>query len=108
MTKTLHQAMKVGAFLGELFALLELYVLVLLAPGSFNAQSVAMIGFFGIVSCAFAYFSSTRFDDQADMKRLPLTRIIAQPPFVVWIAAVLIILFQLTIDLRMVHLANRK
>ena len=53
MAKAVRQAAKVGAFLGELVTLLELYVLTLLAPGPFNSVAIAMIGFFGTASCAY-------------------------------------------------------
>lgn len=58
--------MKVGAFLVELVALLELYVLTLLAPGPFNAVAITMVGLFGIVSCASAYLSSSLFKNPVD------------------------------------------
>lgn len=108
MTKTLRQAMKVGAFVGELFTLLELYVLILLAPGPVNAVAISMIGLLGTVSCALAYFSSSLFGVSADMKRLRPIQIIAKPPFVVWIVVVVIISFQLANGLFMVYLANKK
>ena len=108
MTKTLHQAMKVGAFLGELFMLLELYVLILLAPGPFNAVAIFMVGLFGTLSCALAYFSSSLFRNPAEMKRLRLIQIMAKPPFVVWIVVVVIISFQLGDSLIMIYLANGK
>jgi magnesium-transporting ATPase (P-type) len=100
--------MKVGAFLGELVTLLELYVLTLLAPGPFNAVAISMIGLFGAVSCALAYFSSSLFRNPADMKHLRLVQIIAKPPFVIWIVTVVIISFQLANGLTMIYLANRK
>jgi hypothetical protein len=108
VTKTLHQAMKVGAFLGELFTLLELYVLILLAPGPFNRVAITMTGLFGTVSCGLAYFSSSLFRDPADTKRLRPVQIMVKPPFVVWIVTVVIILFQLANGLIMIRLANRK
>lgn len=108
LTRTLHRALIVGAFLGELVTLLELYVQTLLAPGPLNAVAIVIIALFGIVSCAFAYLSSSLFRDPADTKRLRLTQIIVKPPFVVWIAAVVIISFQLANGLIMVYLANRK
>jgi hypothetical protein len=100
--------MKVGAFLGELFALLELYVQTLLVPGHFNAVAFSIIGLFGTVSFALAYFSSSLFRNPADMKRLRLIQIIAKPPFIVWITVVVIILLQLADGLIMLYLANRK
>jgi hypothetical protein len=108
LTKTLHQAMKVGAFLGELITLFELYSQTLLVPGPFNAVAFAIIGLFGIVSCALAYLSSSLFRDPTDMRRLRLIQIIAKPPFVVWIVVVVIISFQLANSLIMIYLANRK
>ena len=108
MTKTFHRAVKVGAFVCELVTLLELYVLILLAPGPFNAMAIFMIGLFGTVSCALAYFSSSLFRNPAEMKRLRLLQIIAKPPFVVWIIVVVIISFQLANGLIMVYMANRK
>ena len=108
LTKTLHQAMKLGAFLVELVTLLELYVLILLAPGPFNAVAITMVSLFGIASCSLAYFSSSLFRNPADTQRLRLTQVIVKPPFVVWIVAVVIISFQLANGLIMVYLANRK
>jgi len=98
----------VGAFLGELVFLLEFYVLTLLAPGPFNAVAIAMIGFFGIISCALAYFSSSLLRDPADTKRLRPIQIVAKPPFIVWIVVVVITSLQLANGLIMVHLASRK
>ena len=108
MTKTLHRAMLAGALLGEFVTLLELYVQILLAPGPFNAVAIAIIGLFGAVSCAFAYFSSSLFRDPADTKRLRLIQVMAKPPFVIWIVVVVIILLQLANSLIMVYLANKK
>jgi hypothetical protein len=101
-------SIKWGTFLVELAALLELYVLVLLAPGSFNAVAITMVGLFGVVSLGSAYVSSSLFRNRVHTQRLRLTQIIIKPPFVVWIVAVVIILFQLANSLIMVHLANRK
>ena len=108
MTKTVQQAMKVGAFLVELVTLLELYVLMLLAPGPFNGVAITMVGLFGIISCGSAYFSSSLFRNPVDTQRLRLTQIIVKPPFVFWIVAVVIIMIQLANSLIMIHLANRK
>lgn len=99
---------KIGCFLGELCTLPMLYSATLLAPVPFDALRISMIGLLAAVSCAFAYFSSCRFKDAADVRRLRLTQIIAKPPFVVWIVAVVIILFQLANSLIMVYLASRK
>jgi len=96
LTKTLRQAVKVGAFLGELVTLLELYVQTLLAPGPFNTEAITTIGLLATVSCAFAYLSSSLFRYQAaDTKPLRLRQVIAKPPFVVWIVVVVIISVQL-------------
>jgi hypothetical protein len=68
----------------------------------------SIIGLFGTVSFALAYFSSSLFRNPADMKRLRLIQIIAKPPFIVWITVVVIILLQLADGLIMLYLANRK
>jgi len=108
VTKTLHQVMKIGTLLVELFFLLELYSLTLLVPGTFNAVAFSIIGFFAIASCALAYLSSSLFRNTEDTKRLRLTQIIAKPPFVVWIVVVVIISFQLANGLYTLYLVNRK
>lgn len=100
--------MMIGALIGELVTLLELYVQTLLAPGSFNAFAIFIIALCGIVSCAFAYLSSSLFRNATNTKRLRLIQIIAKPPFVIWIIVVVIILVQLANGLFMVYLSNKK
>jgi len=85
-----------------------LYSAILLAPFPFNAVRISLVGFGAAVSCAFAYFSSSRFTDPASTKRLPLRQIIGKPLFVVWITAVVIITLQLADGLYMLYLVNRK
>jgi magnesium-transporting ATPase (P-type) len=85
-----------------------LYSATLLAPVPFDALRISVIGLLAAVSCALAYFSSSLFRNPADTKRLRLIQIIAKPPFVVWIVAVVIISFQLANGLYMLYLVNRK
>ena len=108
MNSVAHHSVKWGSFLGELCALLMLYSAVLLMPGSFNWVAITMIGFIASVSCAFAYFSSSRFKDPANIKRLRLRQVICKPPFVVWFTVVGVILLQLGDGLYMLYLVNKK
>ena len=108
MTNLTHHFIKWGGFLCEICTLPMLYSATLLDPFPFDAARISAIGLTAAVSCACAYFSSSRFKDSADTKSLGPIKIISKPPFVVWLTVVVIIALQLTNGLVMMYLVNKR
>lgn len=96
LTMVAYHLIKWGGLLCELCILPMLYSAVLLDPFPYDLSRIAAVALTAAVSCAFAYLSSSHFKPQSDRHRLPLKSVIRKPPFIIWMAVVLIIVLQLT------------
>jgi len=103
-----YRSIKWGALLGEICMLPMLYSAALLAPVPFGFARISEIVVIAVASFALAYASSSKFKNPAETEPLRFKRVIAKPPFVIWIVAVVVIVFQLGNALLRLSLANQK
>jgi len=78
-----------------------LYSATLLAPVPWGLIRISCILFTAAASCALAYLASSHFKNPAETKHLLFKQLIAKPPFIIWIIAVVIIALQLASGLVM-------
>jgi hypothetical protein len=85
-----------------------LYSATLLAPVPFGFARISVIVLIAAASFALAYESSSRFKSPAETTPLRFKQVIAKPPFVIWIVAVVVIAYQLGNASLILSLANKK
>jgi hypothetical protein len=103
-----RQLIKLGVIFAELCTLAMFYSATMLDPLPFDWVRVTSILSTGLISCALAYLASDPLQDPAKASDLTRKRMLLKPPFLIWIAVVVVTIAQLASDLMMLYLANHR
>jgi len=103
-----RRSIKLGVILAELCTSAMFYSATLLDPLPFDWVRITSILSTGLISFALAYLASAHFQDTPKASHLTPKQMLLKPPFLIWIAVVVVTTVQLASGLMMGYLANHR